>query len=162
VYGQLIDEFSLKHVDGVSLLYDYINHFHKSCIGFSNLHNMLTRLKKNNIKLAIVSNGFGHFQSNNIKSLRIEHYFDAILISEWEEVRKPDKEIFMRALNKLGATGDQSLFVGDHPDNDIAASRAVGMKAVWKRNSHFEANVEADAVIDDLEELIPIVFEIGG
>ncbi|MEC2130122.1 hypothetical protein P9761_00580 [Brevibacillus centrosporus] len=36
------------------------------------------------------------------------------------------------------------------------ASRAVGMKAIWKRNELFdqEVEVEADACIDDLSEIL--------
>lgn len=80
-----------------------------------------------------------------------------MLISEWEGLRKPDPAIFMRALTRLGVSAENALFVGDHPDNDIRASRNVGMKAVWKRNDPREAIIEADAVIDDLGEVVNVV-----
>ncbi|WP_233455196.1 HAD family hydrolase [Paenibacillus elgii] len=44
----------------------------------------------------------------------------------------PDPAIFIRALSKLGVEATEALFAGDHPENDIRASRAVGMKAAWK------------------------------
>ncbi|MCC0566490.1 HAD family hydrolase [Brevibacillus borstelensis] len=91
-------------------------------------------------------------------ALHIEHFFDKALISEWEGLQKPDPAIFLRALAKLGVPAEDALFVGDHPENDVRASRAVGMKAVWKRNEQFETVAEADAVIDDLGELIHIVW----
>ncbi|WP_409175473.1 HAD family hydrolase [Brevibacillus fortis] len=158
VYQQLIDEFSIQNVDWASLLNDYISNFQKHCVSFPNLLSMLTQLKQHDIKLALVSNGFGQFQFDNFKALHIEHLFDEVLISEWEGLRKPDPEIFNRALNKLGVPAENALFVGDHPSNDIQASRDVGIKAVWKRNQHFESVVEADAVIDDLGELTYIVL----
>ncbi len=158
VYQQILHELSIKNMDWMLLLDDYIKNFHKHCVGFPNLLNMLRVLKKQNIKLALVSNGFGQFQYDNFKALHIEHLFDKVLISEWEGLRKPDKAIFNRALSKLGVTAENALFVGDHPDNDIRASRDVGMKAVWKRNSQFKAITDADAVIDDLGELVNIVF----
>lgn len=105
-----------------------------------------------------MSNGFGQFQYDNLKALGVEHLFDAILISEWEAVRKPDPAIFHRALDKLGVAAENAWFVGDHPDNDIRASRAAGLKTVWKRSGQFEAPPEADAVIGDLTELLEVVL----
>ncbi|SDC75548.1 putative hydrolase of the HAD superfamily [Paenibacillus sp. UNCCL117] len=158
VYQQLVDEFSIQNLDWILLLEDYISNFQKHCIGFPNLLSMLTQLKDHNLKLALVSNGFGQFQYDNFKALHIEHLFDEILISEWEGLRKPDQAIFNSALTKLGVHAKNAVFVGDHPDNDIRASRDVGMRAVWKRNGQVEAVVDADAIIDDLEELAAIVI----
>ncbi|KQL44732.1 hypothetical protein AN963_25535 [Brevibacillus choshinensis] len=47
---------------------------------------------------------------------------------------------------------DSSLlaFVRDH--------RAVVMKAVWKRNELEDTVLEAEAIIDDLTELLPLVL----
>ncbi|GIP59489.1 HAD family hydrolase [Paenibacillus sp. FSL W8-0186] len=161
VYQQMMDEFSIKNMDWTLLIEDYIRNFQKHCIGFPNLLSMLTQLKNHNIKLALISNGFGQFQYDNFKALHIEHLFDEVLISEWEGLRKPDKAIFNRALTKLGVNAENALFVGDHPDNDIRASRDAGMRAVWKRNRQFETVVDADAVIDDLEELFAVVLSFG-
>lgn len=156
VYQQLINELSIQHIDWELLLNDYIEHFCDHCTGFPNLLSTIARLKRQNIKLALVSNGFGQFQYNNFKALHIEHFFDEVLISEWEGIRKPDPAIFNRALTKLEVLAEEAVFVGDHPENDIQASRNVGMKAVWKRNSQHDT-VAADAVIDDLEELVNFV-----
>lgn len=158
VYQQLLHEFYIQNMDWGLLLNDYIKNFHKHCTGFPNLLKMLTALKEQDIKLALVSNGFGQFQYDNFKALHIEHLFDEVLISEWEGLRKPDKAIFNRALAKLGVTADKALFVGDHPENDIRASRDAGMKAVWKRNGPVDAIPDADAIVDDLEELINIIL----
>ncbi|MCM3627120.1 HAD family hydrolase [Paenibacillus glycanilyticus] len=157
VYRQLLAEFRIQHVHGDELLEDYLRSFQKHCVGFPNLISMLSSLKNQGIKLALISNGYGQFQYDNFKALGISEYFDEVLISEWEGLRKPDPAIFHRALARLGVKAEDSLFVGDHPDSDIRASRAVGMKAVWKHNPFFSPEVEADGVIQDLEELISFV-----
>jgi putative hydrolase of the HAD superfamily len=158
VYQQLIEEFGIADVDWADCLNDYVSSFQHHCIGFANLQSMLSKLRENGIKVALISNGFGQFQYDNFKALQIEHLFDEVLISEWEGLRKPDPAIFNRALAKLGVPAEQALFVGDHPDNDIRASREVGMKAAWKRSAQYEAANHADMVIDDLEELLAIVL----
>ncbi|UQZ37756.1 L-2-haloalkanoic acid dehalogenase [Paenibacillus sp. PK3_47] len=158
VYQQILQEFPVPDMDWSLLLDDYIHNFQAHCIGFPNLLDMLTELKNHDIKLALVSNGYGQFQYDNFRSLQITHLFDEVLISEWEGLRKPDPAIFKLALNRLNIAAENALFVGDHPDNDIRASRDAGMKTVWKRTGHVESVVKADAVIHDLKELIDIVL----
>jgi haloacid dehalogenase superfamily, subfamily IA, variant 3 with third motif having DD or ED/haloacid dehalogenase superfamily, subfamily IA, variant 1 with third motif having Dx(3-4)D or Dx(3-4)E len=154
VYQQLLAEFDIQSLRWEELLADYLKSFQKHCVGYPNLTRMLASLKNQGIKLALISNGYGQFQYDNFKALGISHFFDEVLISEWEGLRKPDPAIFERALYKLGVKAEDALFVGDHPDSDIRGSRAVGMKAVWKHNSNFAPDVETDGIIYDLEELI--------
>lgn len=97
VYQQLVDEFGIG-VNWESLLQDYISEFKNSCVPFPNLLNMLEDLRKNNLILGIITNGYGQFQLDNIKALGIEEYFQTILVSEWEGIKKPDSQIFKRAL----------------------------------------------------------------
>lgn len=156
VYQQLIEEFEIADLDWADCLNDYVSGFQQHCIGFANLSSMLTKLKEQGIKIALISNGFGQFQYDNFKALNIEHLFDEVLISEWEGLRKPDPAIFNRALTKLDVAAEHALFVGDHPDYDVRASREVGMRAVWKRSPQYDAAEHAHAVIDDLEDLLPL------
>lgn len=71
----------------------------------------------------MITNGFGQFQMDNLKSLQIEKYFDVILVSEWEGIKKPDPRIFNKALNILNVQPNEAIFVGDHPENDVLAAK---------------------------------------
>lgn len=152
VYQRMISEFKLKGVTPEELLHDYVSEFKHHCVPFPNLVAMLEELTSRNLTLGIISNGFGQFQMDNIKALGIHGYFDAIFISEWEGLKKPEANLFYRALSKLGASPEESLFIGDHPENDVHAAKRIGMKGVWKKDNHWETP-DADAVIDDLIEL---------
>ncbi|MFY0545032.1 HAD-IA family hydrolase [Brevibacillus sp. H7] len=66
----------------------------------------------------------------------------------------PAPEIFARAHKRLGVKAAECIFVGDHPINDIAAAKAAGMKAIWKRDRYWQAPVEADGTIEELSELL--------
>ena len=48
---------------------------------------------------------------------------------------------------------EDSLYVGDHPINDIHASRAIGMKGIWKEDQYYQDDFERDGTIRDLLEL---------
>ncbi|GLC90272.1 HAD family hydrolase [Lysinibacillus piscis] len=156
VYTQLITEFNIQHLSTEQLLADYIQQFQHHCIAFPNLVKLFQQLKQLDIKLGIITNGIGQFQMSNIQALGIDLYVDTILISEWEGIKKPDAEIFIRALHKLHVTADESVFVGDHPINDVQAAQLVGMTSIWKSNSQWQ-DVQADFIINDLLEIIPIV-----
>jgi putative hydrolase of the HAD superfamily len=80
-----------------------------------------------------------------------------VLISDGEGVSKPDPEIFRRALERLGTNASDAVFVGDHPDVDVSGARAAGMKAVWRRDRTVSRTVEADAIIEELGELLPLL-----
>src|SRR5690606_29512158 len=160
VYQELVREFGITGITWEDLLQDYIDEFQKSCVPFANLFALLDELKRRNLKLGIITNGKGQFQMDNIKALGIESYFDAILVSEWEGIKKPDPQIFTRALNRLNVSASESIFVGDHPENDVEAAKNVGMIGVWKKDTQWSAAV-ADFIIDGLLEVPLIVDRIS-
>jgi putative hydrolase of the HAD superfamily len=160
VYQQLVDEFNINQITWECLLQDYLEEFKKSCVPFPNLSNMLEVLKSKSIRLGMITNGKGKFQMDNIEALGIENYFDTILVSEWESIKKPSPEIFKKALNQLKVSPNESIYVGDHPETDIKGAQNIGMKGIWKRDSQWD-NVEADFVIDDLRELLFIIEEVN-
>ncbi|KAB2331306.1 HAD family hydrolase [Bacillus mesophilum] len=157
VYQQLVSEFEITDITWEELLQDYISHFKNHCIAFPNLIRMLAELKTKNLALGLITNGRGQFQMDNIKALGIGDYFNTILISEWEGIKKPDPQLFKRALHQLNVTPNESIFVGDHPDNDIKAARNIGMKGIWKRDSQWN-HAAADFIIEDLGE-VPLIIE---
>ncbi|MFC7784070.1 MULTISPECIES: HAD family hydrolase [unclassified Rossellomorea] len=153
VYKRLIEEFTIPELTWEGLLEDYISEFKHSCVPFPHLHNMLDELKKKNIKLGMITNGFGQFQMDNILALEIKAYFDEILVSEWEGLKKPDPKIFKRALVRLNLKPHECIFIGDHPEYDVYGAQKVGMKGIWKKDPHLSHAESADGVIDDLMEL---------
>jgi putative hydrolase of the HAD superfamily len=159
VYQQLVEEFKIK-MTWKELLEDYIQEFRNHCVPFPHLISMLEELKSNNLLLGIITNGYGKFQMDNVKALGIEKYTDLILVSEWEGMKKPDPQIFQRALKKLHISPEETVFIGDHPDNDVKAAQQVGIKGIWKRDDQWK-EVEADYIVADLADVPIIIKEIN-
>lgn len=151
VYQRLIAELGIHDITWEELFADFDARIADSYAPFPKLHEVLTELSQTHA-LGIITNGRGEFQQRTIKRLGIARYFKAILISEIEGVRKPDAEIFHRAVARLGCTPEEAVYVGDNPEADVRAARAAGLKAIWKRNAAF-AEPEADGIIDNLAEL---------
>ena len=160
VYKQMVEDLDIS-LPWEQLLDDYVEKFRESCIPFPNLIQMLQSLRNNQLVLGMITNGKGTFQMGSLQALGIESYFEVILISECEGIKKPDAEIFMRAMRRLGAVPEECAYVGDHPVNDVEAARNAGMIGIWKRDPHWKT-AEADYVIEDLMELVHISeVEIG-
>ncbi|QDP42125.1 HAD family hydrolase [Radiobacillus deserti] len=152
VYQQIVAESNLSKVTWEELLKDYVKQFHRSCVPFPNLHQTLEKLTHQGLKLGMITNGKDPFQWNNIRFLKIETYFDTILISEREKIKKPNPLIFQRALNQMEVQPSEAYYVGDHPKNDIDGARNVGMKTIWMKTANVEVP-KADLVIEDLIEI---------
>jgi putative hydrolase of the HAD superfamily len=157
VYQDLVVEFAITEISWRLLLEDYETQFQYHCVAFQFLTEMINELKARGYLLGIITNGRGQFQDRAIDGLGIRDYFDTILISEIEGVRKPQVEIFQRAIDRLGVSATNSIFVGDHPEADIVGAKGAKMKTIWKRNlSWVEANA-ADAIVDELNEIPPLL-----
>ena len=114
----------------------------------------LAALRASGLKLAIVTNGPVGWQSRKIRTLGLADYFDELLISEAEGVAKPDPRIFARALERLRVAPHEAMFVGDHPEVDIAGAQDAGLIAVWKRVPYWTMRRDDVHVINRLSEIL--------
>jgi len=158
VYRQLAAEFNLTHISWQELLEDYRGRFEGYCLNLPGLETMLFTLAAQNRALGIITNGPSPFQEQKIKAMGIAGYFGVILVSDAIGIKKPNPEIFRRAINQLGVTAEETVFVGDNPHADILGAQAFGMKAVWKRVPFWGDCPSADAVCDDLARL-PLIIQ---
>ncbi|MGD0907154.1 MAG: HAD family hydrolase [Candidatus Acidiferrales bacterium] len=160
VYEQLSAEFGLPLSLSKALADDYDLAYPKFCVGFRNLLEVLTLIRTRGLKLAIVTNGRSSLQSAAIQALGIDQLFDAIVISEAEGVRKPDRRIFELAMDRLAVPSANAVFVGDHPEIDILGARQAGIRAIWKRDDYWGPCPFADAVISELAELPGVLDQL--
>jgi putative hydrolase of the HAD superfamily len=159
VYQRLIAELGITEIAWEELFTDFDARIVDHYVPFPDLHEVLAELSRDHA-LGIITNGRGEFQQRTIDALDIAHCFKVILISEIEGVRKPEAEIFHRALKRLSCDPAEAVHVGDNPEADVRAARGAGLKAIWKRNAAF-AEPEADGVIDNLGELPSMLKDLA-
>jgi putative hydrolase of the HAD superfamily len=155
LFSGVVAQFELPNSLAETLLTDYRAGFPGACVLFPDAVRTLSALRASGLKLGLITNGSVRMQSRKLECLALSPSFDAILISDAEGMSKPDPRIFLRALERLDTNPAHACFVGDHPDVDVAGARAAGMRAVWRRVPNVSAAVDADAVIDDLSDLLP-------
>jgi putative hydrolase of the HAD superfamily len=151
-------EFGLTPGASLILKADFDEHFPEECVPFPDLFETLTALQGRGFKLGVITNGRELIQGRKIDRLGLRPFLDCALISESVGVRKPDPRIFARALATLGIAASEAAFVGDNPEPDVRGARRSGLHAIWRRDTFWDEPAEADWVIDDLSELLPIVF----
>lgn len=81
-------------------------------------------------KLGIVANQHRNVRYNLERTWRIAKFFDFMILSEEVGFKKPDKEMFLLALDKARVDPSEACMIGDRIDTDVGPSRSLGMKAI--------------------------------
>lgn len=77
-------------------------------------------------QLATISNG-----NADVRRLGLDRYFKVIVSADEVGLSKPDPAPFLAALERAGVEPQAALHIGDHPVDDIAGARAVGLHTLW-------------------------------
>ncbi len=106
---------------------------------FPDVPRILETLRASGIKLGIVTNAS---QPMSMRDAELEahgllDYFpDCRLAAADIGYLKPHPQIFECALERMGTSTAETVFVGDNPTADIAGAEGVGMRAVQRVFSH--------------------------
>ncbi len=117
---------------------------------------VLNELKAKKVKLGLISNGLESDIEYVMRKVGLEGFFDVEVGADTFRSMKPDKEIFLRTLEKLGVSADEALFVGDSLENDYKGAENAGIKALLidRKNVVGDCQVEK---IRSLWELLRLV-----
>lgn len=128
-------------VDEVLRAYDW--NVVPGTVVFPDVPPMLDVLRQAGIRLGIVTNASQPMAMRDaeLKAHGLINYFpDCRLSAADAGYLKPDRRIFTCALERLGTTPKETVFIGDNPDADIAGALSVGMKAVLRVSEHAAEN----------------------
>ena len=88
----------------------------------------LDALATHGVRLAVVSNWDARLRPL-LANLRLQSFFDTIVISCEAKFAKPSPVIFELAARRLALPLERLLHVGDHAAEDVAGARAAGLHA---------------------------------
>ncbi|MEL3958971.1 HAD family hydrolase [Caldifermentibacillus hisashii] len=94
---------------------------------------ILDFLQTKNIQTIIITNGPSTSQRNKINNLRLNKYFspEQIIVSEEENIAKPDIGIFRLAESRFKLDRTKTWFIGDSYVNDIVGAANAGWNTIW-------------------------------
>lgn len=140
------------------LVKDFNENFGKKVVMREGSVEMLKELKKRGYKLGMITNGNSLLQNTKLDTAGIRDLFDMSVVSDDIGIWKPDKRIFEYGMEKLGVSKEQSLYVGDHPVNDIQGALGAGMNVLWMNYGSFEGQAtEGVEGIRECYELLEIL-----
>ena len=132
-------------------------------------HETLSKLKKAGYRLALISNASNSPDLNRlVDNHHLRHYFELVVISADEGIRKPDPRIFANTLAKMGVSAENAVMVGDTLPADILGAKMSNIKSIWitRRANRAENNelvdlIKPDHSISDLASLIPLMRQLN-
>ncbi|MAF14016.1 MAG: hypothetical protein CMI53_03940 [Parcubacteria group bacterium] len=115
---------------------------------------LLKLLKKNNFKLAIISQNESQMISSMADWLNIREFFEVILSIDDITNLKPDPEIYLLAAKKLGVTSNECVVIEDSKDG-IGSAKNAGMKCIGVKHNFMPKGTydQADTTVKKLSEI---------
>jgi putative hydrolase of the HAD superfamily len=89
----------------------------------------LSQLRAKGLKLGLVSNGFKKDLKHVLGELGLKKWFDVVVCIDSCNCAKPNKEIFLYALEELGVKAHEAVFVGDSVLYDYEGAMNAGIKS---------------------------------
>jgi putative hydrolase of the HAD superfamily len=89
---------------------------------------LITDLRRRGIRLAVISNGF---EEDVLAWARcsLAREFQCAVFSSAEGVAKPNPEIYLRAVRRLGVKPATAVYIGDGGDDELAGAERAGLRA---------------------------------
>ena len=112
---------------------------------------VLSELQRRGVPLAIVTSRLRHATLRGLDICGLSRHFEVIITPEDVRNAKPHPEPVLLALERLGISAAEALFVGDSP-HDIAAGRAAGTRTAGVLWGPFPRRTLEDAGADYLLE----------
>jgi HAD superfamily hydrolase (TIGR01549 family) len=114
---------------------------------------MLAALRARGVPCAILTNGWSPLQQTKAGRVRFE---GPVVVSSDVGVQKPEPAAFAALANALGVSAQETAYVGDSPESDVAGALRAGMHAIWfdaEGATYPAALPRPGAVIHSLAEL---------
>lgn len=131
----------------------------------------LEALAERGYRMGIISNTSSRTQVfRTLDSYGIAEYFECVILSSIEGLRKPHASLFDSALRKMGIPASAAAYVGDTLSRDVIGSKAAGYALAFRIDSFMTAASDTgvvpdagkpDFVVESLGEIIGILDSMG-
>lgn len=146
---EITDIFSDVHSDFINEIYDYIKIL-------PNVSEILTLLKKREIKTAIITTDSVNNTKKIMEFLGLEPYFDMLVGKETCPFPKISGIPAIMAINSLNVKADKTVCIGDAPMDIIMSKNAnliAGIGVALGQTPYDKLLMETDYVLYDYSEL---------
>lgn len=136
------------------------------CTVFADTRGTLALLRERGYRLGLLSNTWwaADWHNADLAAHGLAGMLDEIVYTSDLPHSKPHPSVFREVASRLGVPPAACVMIGDRQIDDVEGARAVGMRAIWRRNdSGFPTSgVTPDATVDALAELPDLLRSWGG
>ncbi|HKY52234.1 MAG TPA: HAD family hydrolase [Candidatus Limnocylindria bacterium] len=136
------------------------------CTVFADTRDTLALLRRRGYRLGLLSNTWwaAEWHNADLAAHGLGDLLDELLYTSDLPHSKPHPSVFREIAARLDVDPTACAMIGDRQIDDVSGAKAVGMRAIWRRNdSGFPtSDVAPDAVVDTLAELPPLLRSWGG
>ena len=132
---------------------------YKTLSPYPEVKEVLSKLKKKNYKLSILSNGTPDLLNELVKSNNLENIFDDLFSIEKVGVYKPDSKVYEMPIKKYKINSDEIVFLSANTW-DVSGGGNYGYKSIWvNRNKAIFDNLDYKPKneISNLSQLLDII-----
>ena len=130
------------------------------CSPFPGMHELMGRLRKKGIKLAVATSKPRHFAQRILEKYDMQNDFDIICGSELDGTRGQKWEVIEYALSQFGIAPSEAIMVGDRK-YDVIGAKKCGVPCIGVRFGYAEpGELESEGAVyvaedaDDLYEYL--------
>ena len=135
----------------------------------SGMLDVLENLHQGGYTLALLSNaGNEHNVYRLIEKANIEPYFDIILVSAREGLRKPDQSLFGKIIKRWNLAAEQIVMIGDSLELDILGAKKAGMHTIWimenvdtPKNQALAEDIKPDLIAGQLRHIPDLIKKLS-
>jgi HAD superfamily hydrolase (TIGR01549 family) len=128
----------------------------------------LKELRDLDLRLACVSNAFMRAETlmRILDARGLGKHLEFVISSAETGIRKPDEAIYLAAVNRLGLSPQEVVYVGDRVAADVEGPGAIGMPGVltqqYRREDPAAGSIAPAAVIAHLRDLPDAIRRLNG
>jgi putative hydrolase of the HAD superfamily len=122
---------------------------------FPDVEPTFSAIKARGLKIGLISNGFQKDLDQILVDLNLKKWFDCVVCIDSCNCAKPNKEIFLFALDQLQLKANETVFVGNSIEQDYDGALAAGIRPfLLDRNQEHSSQYNK---INSLTELLGIL-----
>jgi phosphoglycolate phosphatase len=136
----------------------YLTQCTKNVKPYEGVIELLSSLKKNNVKLSVATNAPTKFGEKILNAAGLDHFFDHIIGSCKVKKAKPDPDMIYLIENLYsGATFCKKFFVGDN-HTDIMAAKNAKIPSIYVSWGYGEGNgIKPDFTVKNPAEILSLI-----
>lgn len=128
---------------------------------YNGVTELLEKLRKSGKNIYLLTNAQKVFTEKEIQTLGLSSYFDGILYSSTERVKKPDCKFFERLMERYQLKAEECVMIGNDAVCDVGGALNAKMKAIYLKSNIRGSGKCPDSVrqfkITDLDELAEVL-----